>query len=141
MSHLLLKLAALFSYCGGPLFIAEILKKRYGPGPAAFIVTFPPVGLMVLGSLLLDDFSGDRWPSLAVRAGRQALYVVLLMHAYALWRFAEGVRVAEQGLYYFGIAVGAVWSVAYLRAYGRWVRSTESSRAVDPASTEPIEPT
>ncbi len=30
----LLKIAAIFSYCGGPLFIADLLKPRWGAGLA-----------------------------------------------------------------------------------------------------------
>jgi hypothetical protein len=121
MKVALLKIAALFSSCGGPLFVFGLLKPRLGVGPAFFII-YLPVALMLIGALCLED-APSRWPLAAVRAGRQALYVVLGMHLYALWCFANGVRVSEQYLYYFGIAVGAVWSIAYLREARRWESS------------------
>jgi len=138
MKVALLKITALFSYCGGPLFISDLLKPRY-PSGLVFSLTFLPVGLMVLGALSLDG-TRDRWSTAAVWAGRQGLYVVLAMHVYAIWCFLDGVRVREQSLHYFGIAVGIVWSVAYLRAARRRAPADGSSRATDSASTEPIEP-
>jgi hypothetical protein len=127
-----LKITALFSYCGGPLFIAELLKPRLGVWPA-FLITFLPVGLMVIGALGLDE-PRDRWSIAAVRAGRKGLYIVLGMHFYALWCFLEGTRVSEQSLYYLGITVGTAWSIAYLRAARRWASSSgDSSHAGDGA--------
>lgn len=141
LRELLLRLAALFSYCGGPLFIADILKRRLGPGPAAFLITFLPVGLMVLGGFSLDDRTRSRWSRTMVWAGRQALFVVLGMHAYAAWFFAHGVRKPDQGLHYIGILVGVVWSVAYLRESHRWAAASGGpTHEIDRASTDPIEP-
>ena len=140
IKEITLKLAALFSYCGGPLFIADVLKPHL-PAGLPFLITFAPVGLMVIGALSLDDATHGRWSRGAVWAGRQGLYVVLVAHVCALWCFAEGVRVPDQGLHYFGIAVGAVWSVAYWRASRRWLQAARpASGAVDPGSSEPIEP-
>jgi hypothetical protein len=117
MREAVLKIAALFSYCGGPLFISELLKPRVGVMPA-FLLTFLPVGFMLIGALCLGE-TGDRWSTAAVWAGRQGVYLVLAMHLYALWCFANGAHVSEQYLYYFGIGVGVVWSVGYLRAARR----------------------
>jgi hypothetical protein len=134
-----LKVAALFSYCGGPLFIAGILKPHMRLGPA-FLITFLPVACMVVGALCLAE-TRNRWTFAAVCAGRQGLYIVLGMHVYALWCFLDGVRVPDQALHYIGLAVGAAWSTFYLRASRRWLQSTGgSSRAGDPDSTESIEP-
>jgi hypothetical protein len=131
-----LKIAALFSYCGGPLFIGELLKPHIGVKPT-FLVTFLPVGVMVLGALCLDD-ARNRWSNAAVWAGRQGLYIVLGMHLYALWYLVNGIRVPDQSLYYFGIAVGAVWSIAYLHAARRWMSSPGGlSLARDHDSTNP----
>ncbi len=134
-----LKIAALFSYCGGPLFLAGVLSPRIDV--TTFLMTFLPVGLTVVGALCLDDDTRSRWSATAVWAGRQGLYIVLGMHAYAVWRFVDGVRVPDQSLHYLGIAVGVAWSIAYLRAAGRWARSTGGpARADDSASAKPIEP-
>jgi hypothetical protein len=136
--EVLLRIAALFSYCGGPLFIADLLKPRMSAG-MAFLITFPPVLLMVLGALLMDDDLRSRWASTAVRAGRLGLYIVLGTHAYALWCFVRGVRMPDQVLHYLGIGIGVVWSIYYLRAARRWVRLTDSS-SFDSSSPKPIEP-
>jgi hypothetical protein len=122
-----LKLAALFSYCGGPLFVADVLKPRVGVMPA-FLITFLPVGLMLAAAFFLDDDTGDRMSSAIVWAGRLSLTIVLGTHLYALWCFVSGVRVPDQSLHYVGIAVGAAWSVAYLRAARRWKPSSSDSQ-------------
>jgi len=133
MRDAVLRIAALFSYYGGPLFIADVLKSRFNFN-LVFLMTFLPVGFMVIGALCLDDDTRSRWSFGAVWAGRQSLYIVLGMHFYALWCYMDGVRVPDQSLHYIGIAVGVAWSVAYLRAARRWVS------APDHTSTEPIEP-
>lgn len=137
MRELLLKLAALFSYCGGPLFVGGVLRRHMDP-MAGFLITFLPVALMVVGAFFLDDDTEDRLASSFVRAGRLGCYVTLAMHVYALGRFANGTRVPDQGLNYFGIAVGLVWSVFYLRAARRW--ASASDRTDDRTSSRPIEP-
>jgi hypothetical protein len=141
MRETLLRLAALFSYCGGPLFIADVLKRRFGPGPAAFVITFLPVGAMVVGALCLGDDTGSRLSRAMVWVGRQGLSIALGMHAYAIWCFTHGVRTPDLILHDVGIAVGVVWSVAYLRAARRWASFPGGpSHEVDRASTGPIEP-
>src|SRR5262245_61824808 len=114
----LLKIAALFSYCGGPLFIADLLKPHLDKDVAS-LLTFVPVGFMVIGAYFLEDVFPDRLSSAAVWVGRLSLYVVIGMHVFAFWRFANGVRVPDQRLHYIGITVGVLWSFAYLRAAGR----------------------
>ena len=140
LKELALKLAALFSYCGGPLFVADVLKPHL-PSGLPFLLTFLPVGVMVIGALCLDDDTHSRWSRAAVWAGRQGLYVVLVSHVCAIWCFAMGVHVPDQGLHYFGIGVGLAWSVAYWRASRRWLLSARRSAGTsDSSSTEPIEP-
>ena len=138
MKELALKLAALFSYCGGPLFVAELLKPRFDHD-AVFMITFAPVALMLVGALSLGYQPGDRLAAFAVSLGRQGVYVTLGMHAYALMRFVGGTRMADQGLYLFGIAIGVVWSVFYLRAARRGAAIHRAGER-DPASAKPIEP-
>jgi hypothetical protein len=138
MRYAVLKISALLSYCGGPLFLSNLLKPRLGIGPA-FLITFLPVGLMFIGALSLEDPRG-RWSTFAVGVGRQSLYIVMGMHLYALWALLNGVRVAEPYLYYSGIVVGGAWSLVYLRAARRWASSVGASRAPDGRSAEPIEP-
>jgi hypothetical protein len=135
-----LKIAALLSYCGGPLFIADILKPRLNMG-LAFSMTFLPILLMLLGAFCLGDPTHGPWSSRLVRGGRLGLFIVLGMNLYAIGRFVDGVRVPDQSLHYIGIAVGVAWSVAYLRAARRWTSSAGGqSHPGDRPSTEPIEP-
>jgi len=138
VKELAVKLAALFSYCGGPLYVADLLKPRIGT-ESAFLITFLPVGIMVLGAFFMDD-AGSRWLHPVVRAGRLALYVVLAMNMYAIWCFALGVRTPDQVLHYIGLAVGAAWAVYYLRESRRWARKTDALNAPDPTTPKPIEP-
>jgi len=135
-----LKIAALFSFCGGPLLVSDHLKPRFGT-PVAFLVTVAPVLVMLFGALFLEDRVEDRIAGAAVWWGRQGLYVALAMHAYATWWFAHGHHVSEQWLYYAGIVVGLIWSTVYLRAGRRWVVARNRSAGGPPESDgSPIEP-
>jgi hypothetical protein len=140
LSTTFVKIAALFSFCGGPLLVSDLLKPRFGTH-VAFFVTIAPVLVMLFGALFLEDDVEDRIARAAVWWGRQGLYVVLAMHAYAVWRFARGLHVSEQWLYYAGIVVGLIWSTAYLRAGRRWVVARNRT-AVEPPERDgsPIEP-
>ena len=126
----LLKIAALFSYCGGPLLVSGLLKPRLGT-QGAFLVTIAPVLVMFFGAFFLEDDVDDRIARAAVWSGRQGLYLLLAMDAYAVWSFAHGLRLSEPWLYYTGIVVGLIGSVLYLRAGRRWVeaRNARVSRA------------
>jgi hypothetical protein len=135
-----LKIAALFSFCGGPLLVSDRLKPHFGP-QVAFLVTFVPVGLMFFGALFLEEDIGDRLARVAVWLGRQALYVVVAMHVYAVWRFANGLRVSEQYLYYIGIGVGFVWAMLYLYTARRWATPPNHGSVNDGHQEgRPIEP-
>lgn len=54
MVHLAVKLLALLSFVGGPLFWTDVLKTRWGQVPA-FIACFAPVGLLGLCALVVLD--------------------------------------------------------------------------------------
>jgi drug/metabolite transporter (DMT)-like permease len=124
LSAALVKIAALFSFCGGPLLISQQLKPRFGT-QAAFLVTMAPVLVMLIGTLFLEDDVEDRIARAAVWWGRRGLYVVLAMHGYAIWWFAHGHHISEEWLYYAGIVVGLTWSIVYLRAGRRWVAARD----------------
>jgi hypothetical protein len=135
----LFKVAALFSFCGGPLLISNLLKPRYGT-QVAFLVTMIPVVVMLFGALFLEDDVEDRTARAAVWWGRQGLYVALAMHAYAIWRFAGGLHVSEPWIYYAGIVVGLIWSGVYLRAGRRWVSRNRNAGKHPGRDGSPIEP-
>ena len=140
LSTAFVKIAAVFSFCGGPLLVCAQLKPRFGTH-VAFLVTITPVLAMVIGSLFLEDDVEDRIARAAVWWGRQGLYVVLAMHGYAIWEFLHGLDVAEPWLYYAGIVVGLIWSAVYLRAGRRWVAARNRSPG-NPSGMDgsPIEP-
>ena len=98
MRDAVLRIAALFSYCGGPLFISGVLKPLIKVG-SAFWITLLPVGFMVLGALCLHEDARNRWSFAAVWVGRQGLYIVLGMQVYAVWCVVDGVRVPDQSLH------------------------------------------
>ena len=134
------KLAALYSFCGGPLLVSEQLKPRFGT-QWAFLLTIVPVLVMFMGAMFLEDDVEDRFAGAVVWWGRQGLYVVLAMHAYAIWRFAHGLHVSEQWLYYTGIVVGLIWTAVYLRAGRRWAEARDRSAGADTErDRSPIEP-
>lgn len=139
MRELFLKLAALFSYCGGPLFIAGLLKPRFGMGPAVFLATFLPVAMMVVGAYNLD-YSPSPMSVAIVRLGLLGVVITLGMHVYAVGCFVRGIHVPDQGLHYFGIAVGIVWSVVCVREVRRWMSAVASRPSPDATSSDPIEP-
>lgn len=133
-----LKLAAIFSYCGGPLFLCDLLKPSLTVA-LAFSITFLPVLLMVLGAFCLED-ARSRWTRAGLRAGRLGVYAVLTMNVYAVWCFAHGVRVPDQTLHYIGIAVGLVWTAVYLWEAHRWESAAGKLPAGERATPQPIEP-
>jgi len=140
LSTAFVKIAALFSFCGGPLLVSGQLKPRFGTH-VAFSVTIAPVVVMVIGTLFLEDDVEDRIPRAAVWWGRQGLYVALAMHGCAIWWFAHGLHVSETWLYYTGIVVGLIWSTVYLRASRRWVAARNRSAGGPPERDgSPIEP-
>ena len=140
LSIAFIKIAALFSFCGGPLLVSGQLKPSFGT-VVAYLVTITPVIVMLIGALFLEDDVEDRIARAAVWWGRQGLYVALAMHAYAIWWFARGHQVSELWLYYAGIVVGLIWSIVYLRAGRRWV-AARNPGAGNPAGRDgsPIEP-
>jgi hypothetical protein len=140
LSTAFLKIAALFSFCGGPLLVSDQLKHRFGTH-IAFPVTIAPVLVMLFGAQFLEDDVEDRIARAAVWWGRQGLYVALAMHAYAIWWFANGRHVSEQWLYYTGIVIGLIWSTVYLRAGRRWVvaRNRSAGKPTE-RDASPIEP-
>lgn len=109
---LLLKIAALFSYCGGPLLFSSHLKPWLGD-MGAFIATFSPIVLVLLGALALRDRDNDRWGVLSIRAGQigaAALAVINIVALFVLWR---GPASADAGLILVGIVVGWLTAVGY----------------------------
>jgi hypothetical protein len=69
------------------------------------------------------------------------LYLLAAMNAYAIWRFAGGLRVSEPWLYYSGIVAGIIGSAGYLHLGRRWFVAREGHAGAPTASDDaPIEP-
>ncbi len=67
MREAVLRIAAQFSYCGGPLFISDVLKPRLNVGPAFLIgVRVPDQSLHYLGIPV-----GSVWSVAYLRAARR----------------------------------------------------------------------
>ena len=134
------KIGALFSYCGGPLIVCDLLKPRLGTF-LAFVVPFVPIVLMIFGAEALfdpspprqriapgpfnrDEFESDtgvRWGILFVRLGLIGALLTLMMQGYGTWFLATTPPRPDHNLYVLGIAVGIPLAVAYVYAAKRWL--------------------
>jgi cell division protein FtsW (lipid II flippase) len=152
--QVLIKLGALFSYCGGPLIVCEMLKPRLGMF-LAFAVPFVPILLMIFGAESLFDPSPQRqgvapgrlryesdsddwlrWEILSVRLGLIGALLTLMMHAYGAWSLATTPPRPDHGLYVFGIVVGIPLAGVYAHAARRWLNRAGSPQD----SFSPVEP-
>lgn len=118
MDHRLIKPIALFSACGGPLYIADTLKPFYGDLPA-FAVGFAPIGLITFGSLWIDDDGDGFVKRLLVRAGLVGAYGLAGMNLYTAWKLLTAPPPADRGLIIIGLIVGTIATVMYVRAARR----------------------
>lgn len=110
MPLLLFKLATLFSFCGGPLLVCELLKPRLGQDPA-FVVGMAPVALMAYGALTMRDGDDSR---VVVWLGAIGAVVVLAFNLFAAWHLGTHSAVPDAGLISFGIGIGWIAGMAYL---------------------------
>jgi hypothetical protein len=156
--HLLVKLGALLSFCGGPLILLEVMKPHLGT-EASFGVAFLPIVLMIVGSPslrredLLPESLGKRgmdgtakipgferpwlWEIRFVRLGFCGALIALVMHLYGAWILATTtVLKADRGLCVVGLTVGIPVAVGYAYSASRWLK-----RVAEPAAdSSPIEP-
>jgi len=124
---LLLKLAALFSFCGGPLLLADSLKL-YMDKDVAFAITFLPSVALIFGVYSLWGSIPDRWDKVVLSFGSLGAIALVGMNAFAIWELAKRPERADAVLIELGIAIGTVFAVYYayvshkvlsLAAYGR----------------------
>jgi len=113
------KITALFSFCGGPLFVTDQLEPHL-TDPYHFVVAFSPVAVMVLGAFALVEREHDLMARICVWSGALGGVALLAMNIYAGWHLATGSAPAERGLLTFGIAVGLVAITLYVKALTRW---------------------
>ena len=151
--HTLIKLGALFSYCGGPLLVCGMLKPRLG-NFLAFAVPFVPIVLMIFGAEPLlgpsprrqvvapgsspepvpDD--GVPWGIVFVRLGLIGALLTLMMQSYGAWLLATTPHRPDHNLYVFGIIVGIPLAGVYASLARKWLNRIGVPQ--DPFS--PIEP-
>jgi hypothetical protein len=112
ISLLVLKLATLFGFCGGPLYLADLLKPRLGT-QGGFALVFTPIGLVVFGALTFAD-APSGFTRFAVRAGMLGGVCVLLMNVISVGLIVGGTSSSNPGLFWFGIPVGTMAVAWYL---------------------------
>lgn len=117
---LLLKLAALVAFVGGPLYVSDQLKRSLDQR-LAFGVGFVPVALVLMGALTLRDEHDTiaRW---LTRGGVAGAVMLLAQNGWLL----HGLWIAHDsttpGLHVTGAVSGSVAAVLYIRLALRWLR-------------------
>ena len=119
---LLLKLAALFSFCGGPLVLADALKLHVHKD-VAFVIAFLPSAALVFGVYSLWRARHDRWDKAMVSLGGLGATALIGMNIFAISELAQGPERADAGLITLGIAVGTVFVAYYGYAAHRFFRA------------------
>ncbi len=124
MRHFLIKVLALGSFVGGPLWLADTLKPRLGQD-VAFAITFAPLAVLILASL---SIAGDR-PTPVTRllafAGVGGAAALLVMDAMAAHFLLRGGSHSEPTLIWIGNAIGAVTALLYFGAALAFVRTND----------------
>ena len=118
--------AFIFSFCGGPLLVADLLKPHFGD--ASGLVAMAPLMVVLYGAFPLmalmppiDSPRRSKLDGYGVLAGLVAVMVVGLMNAFALWQFAVGADHPNRSLIIWGIAIGTALSVAYVHLARRYL--------------------
>ncbi len=127
--HLLFKLAAIASFCGGPLLVHEITKPHHNAF-LAFLLTFLPVGLMAWGTLALESPLSTHWEELHVALGCIGALASIPLHLFAAWYLSTHPQTPDRTLYVSGISIGLPCASVYLYfTWQRWLRLYRRARA------------
>jgi len=118
---LFLKLGILLAYVGGPLLVTDHLKPLL-QAPLPFALAFAPFVLIIFGAWSLLFWNNDSWDRFCVYAGFVGLAAMAGMDLYAAHFFLRGGVYSEPGLIKFGMAIGALVTVFYLRLALRCLR-------------------
>lgn len=116
---LLLKLAALFSFCGGPLVLADSLKT-YTHKDIAFAIAFAPCVALIFGVHSLWEANPDRWDNVMVVFGAVGAAALVGMDAFAISELMDGQHRADESLIRLGIGVGLAFVALYAYASQRF---------------------
>jgi hypothetical protein len=109
---LVLKLSALFSFCGGPLYLSGVLDIKHR-SPIYFSIPFAPIVLLLFGALALRDENSDKLGRWSVEGGLVGAALLTAMNVYAVIRLAGAPRQPDGGLVALGIAVGLCTAIVY----------------------------
>jgi hypothetical protein len=120
---LLLKLSALFSFCGGPLAFADSLKPQMDKD-LAFAIGFLPIAALIFGVDSLWSAARDRWDKVMVSLGSLGALALIAMNIFAISALAAGAERADAGLIKLGIAVGTVFVAYYAYAAQKFFESS-----------------
>jgi hypothetical protein len=118
---LALKLAALLSFCGGPLAVADWLKLHIDRNLAFAIGLFPSIALF-FGVYSLRTDQPDRWDDSMVLFGCVGAVTLVAMNFFGLQQLAVEPDRADGGLIKLGIAVGTLFVGYYAYASYRFFR-------------------
>ena len=111
-----LSLLGLLSFCGGPLYLTDLLKPELGQA-LAFAAAFSPLGVMLLGALAFSDRPS---PGTRVVIGVGAVCAVGLAALALVALAAARTGLPDGGLIAFGSLVGLVFSGGYLWSCRAW---------------------
>lgn len=123
---LLLKLAALFAFCGGPLVLADALKTQMDKNVAFAIAFLPTLGL-IFGVWSLWEPAPNRWDNAMVTVGALAAVALLGTNVYAVLELMNDPERADAGLIRLGIAVGVVFVAYYAHASHKFFASRRAA--------------
>jgi len=114
-----IKLAALLSFCGGPMLAHELTKPHAHPF-LAFLLAFLPVGLMAWGAVSLEAGDFTRPERIYVALGVLGAVATFFLNVFGAWHLLGHPRAPDDTLYALGILVGSVSTWLYLFVARRW---------------------
>jgi hypothetical protein len=124
--HILaIKLAALLSFCGGPLYVADLLKPALGRD-VAFGVAFAPLAMATLCAFSLWEDHPWSWGKYAIAVGLLGAVIVAATSVFAISQLSGGPDRADRSLIVLGSIVGLAVAAAY--AWLAWRRLGPSVR-------------
>ena len=104
--------------------LADRLKPDLGTRNA-FLLTFPPIVLLIFGVFSLRDSTSEepsKFDRVAVYGGLIGVIVLTGMNAYGAWQLLGGIRSADSGLITLGLVVGTVTSIVYVKKALEFIR-------------------
>ena len=119
---LLIKFAALLSFCGGPLVVADSLKHHIDKD-VAFALAFLPTVALIFGLYSLSHAVHDHWDKAMVAIGAMGAVALAGMNVIGVSELAYGSERADAGLIRVGIAVGSVVIAYYAYASHKFFRA------------------